>query len=538
MYKTILVDDDLPVLEFLSSAVNWSKLGFELAGAYSNPLDALAAAKLHKPDVLITDIGMPEMNGIDLIRALRALQPRMKCVILSCHDDFSFAQQAVKLQVSEYVLKETMNAKAVSELLARLREALDGETGFRQKEKELELQMRVNRSDLKRAFIRKTLEAPMLDKAEWQRQALEYGMDFGKSAYLPVLGFPSRLREAMKRFQTRDLLLYTAENIAEELLDTSEGAVFSSETGEIILLFPYYSQLHINSRQKVEDTLRKLQQCLEQYAKAPFSFIIGTPAEDGGRLREILGRGIAAAESRFYWPPGSILRLEHITGGFGSGDMLLAEYMTALEEFRRAVLEEQPEQVEAFIRKWLAFIQFHRFSPVEVKEWLLKMILDIRMRLKSLQHYQSSYDSEVLHHDVMELTSLEELEGWLRAYMLQAMEWAEQVYHDSKNREILECQRFVAIHWNERITLEDAARHLHLHPNYLSRLFKRETGENFVEFVTRLKMEKAKELLELTDKSVEDISLLLAYDNKNYFTKLFKAHTGLLPSAYRLQKQS
>lgn len=539
MYSIILVDDDLPVLEFLAGAVDWTGLGFRLAGTYQNPLEALAAAGEAKPDLLITDIGMPEMDGIELIKVICAEEPGLKTVILSCHDEFGYAQKAVKLGVSEYVLKETMTAKTITELVIRLKKELDDEAGARHKNRELELNMRRNRSDLKRIFLRKTLSGPLLDPGEWSRQAADYDVDFSRgAAYVPVLGFPCRMREALRRFQTRELLVYTAENIAEELLGPGEATVFSLESGELVLLFPHHSQLHINNRQKMEDTLRKLQQCLLQYGKTPFTFVTGTPAADGKGLREVVNREIAAAQGRFYWPEASILRLEHLQASFGSGDLLLAEYVTALEEFRRAVLEEQAEQVETFIAKWLAFIQYHRFNPVEVKEWLLKIILDIRMRLKSLQHYQSSYASEVLHHDVMELTSQGELEAWLRSYMLQAVEWAGQVYQESKNREIMECQRFVSVHWNERITLEDAARHLHLHPNYLSRLFKRETGENFIEFATRVKMDKARELLKLTDKTVEDISLLLGYDNKQYFTKLFKAHTGQLPSAFRLQKDS
>lgn len=561
MYSVMLVDDDLPVLEFLAGAVDWTGLGFRLAGAFQNPLEVLAAAGEAPPEVLITDIGMPEMDGMELIRVLRTEEPGLKTAILSCHDEFGYAQLAVKLGVSEYVLKETMTAKTITELLIRLKKELDSEAVARHKSRELEQSLRRNRSDLKRIFLRKTLSGPLLDLAEWSRQAADYGLDFGRGvAYVPVLGFSCRMREALRRFRTRELLIYTAENIAEELLApveraehgrlpengklqehgkqpaAGEAAVFSLESGELVLLFPHFSQLHINNRQRMEDTLRKLQQCLLQFGKTPFTFVTGTPVSDGQELRGVLNKEIAAAQGRFYWPEASILRLEHLQDSFGLGDLLLAEYMTALEEFRRAVLEEQAEQVEAFIAKWLAFIQYHRFNPVEVKEWLLKIILDIRMRLKSLQHYQSSYASEVLHHDVMELNSLGELEGWLRSYMLQAVEWAGQVYQESKNREIMECQRYVTVHWNERITLEDAARHLHLHPNYLSRLFKRETGENFVEFATRVKMDKARELLKLTDKTVEDISLLLGYDNKQYFTKLFKAHTGQLPSAFRLQK--
>jgi two-component system response regulator YesN len=241
---------------------------------------------------------------------------------------------------------------------------------------------------------------------------------------------------------------------------------------------------------------------------------------------------------RFFLPESSVIPLDHVKDTFADGDLLLGQYMPALDELRHVVFEERADLIDAYVSKWIDYIQYNRFRPLDVKEWLLKMILDIRLRLKSLQNYHSDYSTELLHHDVLELTNIRELERWLKDYLRQAIDWAGQVYRESHNREIIECQRYVYNHLDRKVSLEDAAAHLHLHPSYLSRLFKRETGENFVEYVTRLKMEKAKELLEMSDRTIEDIADMLGYDNKNYFGKLFKAHTGTLPSVYRSRSKA
>ena len=301
---------------------------------------------------------------------------------------------------------------------------------------------------------------------------------------------------------------------------------------------PQYSELHVNTSPTVEQTLRQRQRSLQQYSKLSFTFRTGSPVKDARSLKDQLIRMVEGKNLRFYLPESSIIKLGHVREGFGDGGLLLAQYSEALDEFRSVVFDERLDMIDGFVSKWIDFIQYNRFRPMEVKEWLLKMILDVRMRLKSLQHYQSTFSSELLHHDVHELSSLRELELWLKDYLQQAIQWAGQVYRESHNREILECQRFVYNHLHMKISLEDAATHLHLHPSYLSRLFKRETGENFIEYVTRLKMEKAKELLEITDKSVEQISDSLGYENKNYFGKLFKAHTGFVPNAYRGQTKA
>lgn len=536
MYSVIIVDDDLPVLEFLSMAIPWEKLGFRLAGAYENPLEALEAGRQVKTDVLISDIGMPEMNGLDLIRSLREVDPHVKAVILSCHDDFHYAQKAMKLSVSEYMLKETMNIDNISEVLGRLKDQLDAEDNVLSKSRQLEKEAALRRSSSKRHFIRSMVNEPLFDSEEWIQQAQGFGIRLGQHGLLPVFGYANRAKEAHQRFQSKDLFDYTIQNIIEELLvDQKETALFTYDTGEIILLFPHFGSIHVNNTQKVEQTLRHLQSCLLQFAKISFSFITGSPAKDVRSLKDQLKRMVEARSSRFYLPESSVVKLEHVREGFGDGGVLLAEYAQTLDEFRSVVFDERSDLIDSLVSKWIDFIQYHRFPPMEVKEWLLKMILDVRMRLKSLQHYQSTFSSELLHHDVHELSSVRELEIWLKDYLQQAIQWAGQVYRESHNREIMECQRFVYNHLHTKISLEDAAAHLHLHPSYLSRLFKKETGENFVEYVTRMKMEKAKELLEITDKTVEQIADMLGYENKNYFGKLFKAHTGIVPNAYRGQ---
>ncbi|MEK3720370.1 response regulator transcription factor [Paenibacillus sp. FSL H8-0034] len=534
MYSVMIVDDDLPVLEFLETSIKWSELGFRLAGTYDDPLEALEAGRKDKTDVLISDIGMPGLNGLELIRSLRENHSMLKVVILSCHDDFQYAQAAVKLSVSEYVLKETMNARLITEVLLQLKEQLDVEAGVLSKSLKLEREVELNRSASKRHFIRSTVNEPLLDTVEWNRKAEEFGIKWGEHAVLPVFGYANQLKEAVNRFQSKDLFVYTIENIMEELLvDHVETVFFTYDTGEIVLLFPHYSQLHINNSQKVTQTLREIQSCLLQYTKIPFSFLTGNPVKDARSLKDQLFHMVDTKNPRFYLPESSVMKLEHVRESFGEGDLLLEQYMPALEEFRRAIFEERNEMIDDYVSKWMEFIQYHRFRPMEVKEWLLKMILDVRLRLKSLQHYNSTFSSELLHHDLLELSSVRELELWLKGYLWEAIQWAGQVYRESHNREIVECQRFVYNHLDKKISLEDAATHLHLHPSYLSRLFKRETGENFVEYVTRIKMGKAKELLEITDKSIEEIADMLGYDNKNYFGKLFKAHTGTVPNGYR-----
>ncbi|GMX63530.1 hypothetical protein Elgi_31190 [Paenibacillus elgii] len=537
MYTVFVVDDDLPVLHYLKEALPWEAVQCRLGGCFQDPEEALSAAGASQVDILVTDIGMPGMDGMALIRAMRALHPGLKVVILSCHDEFDYAQQALKLHVTDYVLKETMTAGLIGDLLMQMSEALDAERTSEAAKRDMEAKVKQNDSLLRQAFMLHTIQSPLLHVREWERRAQEYGIDLSQGERVPVLAFPDRPREAVARFRSPELLRDTAENILTEVLGSGACEVFPYQQGELLLLFPFSSEHRIGSWKRVEEMLRAQQKCLLQYAKVSYSFMIGLPCKEPLRLKENLAALIGLGKERFYMPHGSVGRMEQALPVAGLGDELLAQYVPALEDFRQLVLQEKTDSIAAAVGQWMGVMRENRFHPVEVKEWTLKIVLEIRLRLKSLQMTQTSFSSGLLHHDVMELASLQELGEWLQHFLNQAVECAGRIRKESKRREVLECQRFVTSKWQERVGLEEAAAHLHLHPNYLSRLFKRETGENFVEFVTRTKMEKAQELLERTDKTVEEIAAMLSYENKNYFTKLFKAHTGALPSLYRSSRK-
>ncbi|SDM91939.1 helix-turn-helix domain-containing protein [Bacillus sp. OK048] len=125
MYKVILVDDDYHVLEFLDSKIPWGDLGFTVMGLYQDGEQALESMGEEYPDVIITDIGMPIMNGIDLVKNAKNLNLNFHSIILTCHDDFSYVQQALRLNSFDYILKETIDTDSLRDILLKLKEKLD-----------------------------------------------------------------------------------------------------------------------------------------------------------------------------------------------------------------------------------------------------------------------------------------------------------------------------------------------------------------------------------------------------------------------------
>ncbi|QGS69431.1 response regulator [Oceanobacillus sp. 143] len=161
MYKVVLVDDDYIVLEYLTKMIPWEALGFSIIGSFQDGKKALDQLELEMADLVITDIGMPVMDGISLLRYSKELNPNLFSIILSCHDDFQYAQQAIKLDTFEYILKESMDANNITKLLAELKVKMDIEKSKRYQMDKLEEE---KHKYFKRNLINSLIEGEIIDQ--------------------------------------------------------------------------------------------------------------------------------------------------------------------------------------------------------------------------------------------------------------------------------------------------------------------------------------------------------------------------------------
>ncbi|GGD56702.1 response regulator transcription factor [Paenibacillus nasutitermitis] len=534
MYSVMLVDDDFPVLEFLSNMIPWRELGLELHSACKNGAVALEKAVIHPPDMVITDIGMPQMDGIQLIAELKQLKPDIRVVILSCMDDFGYAQKAVRLQVHDYMLKETMNQSQMCELLSRLRRELDHE-------KQLSAQMDNIRSinvENEWAFKQKLLHR-MLQPAGntgspgWILEAQRHGIEMQGKNYLPVMCYMNRDVELPQQYLQDSPMMVALMAAVEELLQTQPGVlVLPNHEREYILLLPYRRTLKENAYETFSPLIQELCVQLKNQLGAVTTCIFGRAGNAPQTLGTEVSRLLASAGSqRFYLVEGGVYN-DAALAGFTSED-LYKHYADASGEIRDAFLEEDEEKLDELVLHWMGLIRSSRHPPEMVKEWTLKILYDIQSRLQVLQHYQTTFSMEVLHKAIGEISTMDELVVWIRKFFRERLPLVRLIYSQSRRSEILEAQQYVTKHIHLKITLEEVADMLHINSSYFSRLFKKETGDNFIHYVTFAKMERAKELLGKTNISVEKIAEQLGYDNKSYFTKLFKKHTGTTPGEYR-----
>ena len=216
MYKAMLADDDYPVLELLSEGIDWEGLGFRLIGVHENGESAWQQAQRDMPDLLVTDIGMPKMDGLELTGRLKERKPNLRTVILSCHDEFQYARQAMRLNVQEYLLKDALDPEDLVKLLRRFRLGLDEERQSDWEQSRMQAIVNETRELRKEQILRSFVDQPLLSPAKWREEAGAFGILTGGEACLPVVGFIDGYPQLRHRFLSDQTLRFALGNVAED----------------------------------------------------------------------------------------------------------------------------------------------------------------------------------------------------------------------------------------------------------------------------------------------------------------------------------
>lgn len=534
MYKVMLVDDDYPVLELLSETIKWETLGVTLQSIHENGASAFERAQQDMPDILITDIGMPKMNGIELTKKLKAKNPHLKVAILSCHSDFDFAQQALKLQVQDYLVKDTFDPDDLYQVIAKFKEDLDAENQFSLKQAKMKEMLDRNRESVKERFIRKTIGQHMVDEKEWNSEAASLGLELGKNGYIVACAMVHNFRQVKQQYSSEDTLSFALNNVVSDAINHigsgSNGVHFSHGPRELFIFLPYVHPFSNHSQQHLIEKIRRVQSVVKRALNITLTCIAGGAFTNLAGLKKELSQLENDRKISFYSEPGSIMGKSSI---HKQKEDVFTRYDEAASDIRELILLRDQGKIVPIVNKWISYLEVQKFPPDLVKEWILKLLLDLKVKLQALQFFHSEHQVDCLHQELIEIGFINELKAWMIDYFTSLLSLAHNVYDQTRRREILDAFRYVSVNLEKKISLDEVASYLFLNPSYFSRLFKKEVGETFVEYVTKMKINRAKELLEQTSESVGKISERLGYDNQSYFIKLFKTYVGLTPIEYR-----
>lgn len=527
-YRVLLADDEEEIRTGISRKIDWTALGFALVGEAGNGEEALELAEQLCPDVVLTDIKMPFMDGLELCRRLRQSLPAAKLVVFSGFDDFEYARQAVGMGVSEYILKP-INAPELAQVLTKLREQLDKQRLERRDMETLRRRYEESLPVLRELFYTRLLSG-QLRPDQVQDRAARYEIDLPAGLWTAALVHAGLAAEGEAEQRDELLLLSVQSFLAEHfsLEDCPARVVLYGDTAALLVQLSGEDRLY-----PLLEELERLSLLSQSYLGIALSAGVGRPCQGPEELYRSAEGARAALDYRALMGGGRVIYIDDLepqstaTLSFEENDQHLLS---------SAVKLGTPEQVEQVVRglmermsqAGLSLPQCHLFL-LEVVTCLVRLTRSGGVAVEEV--FGANFTGAV---SISDFSSLEELGRWLAERCLKLHELLGRQRSDSAWRLVEQAKAYIADHYtDEHLSVETLCSHIHLSPTYFSTLFKREVGLSFTAYVTQVRMDEAVRLLRDTDEKTYRIAERTGYSDPNYFSYVFKRRFGLSPSKYR-----
>jgi two-component system response regulator YesN len=532
MYKVIIVDDEAVVRIGLKNTINWNEHGFELVGDYANGREAWEAVEKHKPELVISDISMPFMDGLELAGLISAQFPYIKMIILTGFDEFEYAQQAIRLKVSDFILKP-ITAREIRSLLDRVKAEMDEETKHREDLGRLNSQLSQSLPLLKERFLER-LVAVGLSKAEIEERFAYFGLPPASPLYLVLIVDIDDFgdRELNSYEHDVEFLRFAAFDIFKEMLEGDNVMLFRTREERMVAIISGQeneSLLYEQAFSRAEEVRYQI----EKYLKFTVTIGIGRACSYVEQLPLSYKSALSVLDYRFLLGKNRVLSILDMEG---KPTIPLPPNLDWDRKLASAVKTGSLQDAYQLIENGVAELKTS-LAPIEA--CFLQMQKVVMALMNSIQELvvhdqEASFDRQMKLMDVYSFKTLDEIEIWLKEVVRSVMTTIAESRSHFTNMQIHRAVEYIDTNYaNDKMSLQDLCRHVLMSTSYFSLVFKQHTGETFIEYLTGVRIATAKELLHNTTLKFYEIAEQVGYKDPNYFSILFKKHTGMTPKDYR-----
>ncbi|MFC4597376.1 response regulator [Cohnella hongkongensis] len=527
MYKIMLVDDEAGVREGIRERIAWHEHGFECVGDCENGMDAIEAAELLKPDVVLTDINMPFMDGLELTRQLAERMPWTKVVILTGYDDFDYAQQAVKLQVKDFILKPITASELIA-VLESLKQELDEAKDRRENLVRLERQLRESLPALKERFLERMVSTS-IGLGEMTQRMAYFGLNLPGPEYVVLAADADHFGGAAPDAD-RELLRFALHNIVQEIADReTASAVFRSREEKTVCILSGGPDDRLFDRaQAVAEEIRR---SVETYLRFTVTIGIGLPVAGLADVRQSYRSAVAALDYRILLGTNRVISISDLEGRRHRSAEMTGDWEKRLVVGVKTGSREETEQaIKAIVEE----LKQATPSIEQVYIRIQKLIVSLLHALEESGGGDPFGDAVNPITEVYRFKTLDEIERWLKELCENSIRLLAEKRSDMTRNLMAKAEAYIREHFPDpSLSLKTVCEIVHMSNSYFSAMFKARTGKTFVEYLTSQRVEKAKELLATTDMKSYEIASEVGYADPHYFSVLFKKATGDTPTEYR-----
>ncbi|KRF43802.1 response regulator transcription factor [Paenibacillus sp. Soil787] len=520
MYKLVLVDDEEIVRRGLKYFLDWESLGFQIVADFEDGKEAIEYLKTHEVDLVLTDIRMAEINGLQLAKHIYEHSPHIRVIIISGYKDFDYAQQAIQYNVEHYLLKPTKYDE-ITEVFQALKQKMDKLKTQHMNQQQQSVRFHELLPLLKEQFYTDLVMGALRNTEELNKRInlLSLSLD---PAHCPCALVELELCEPEKLSMKREKLTYSLKSIFHaENGNFMYKAVFNDYQGLKLIAFPTHS---ISQDILREQLLGELDVMISRIRN---NFDIVLRYQISATFPNVIEL------ARFSEP---LKLVFEETRGKDRLDPL--EYEKLLEKYKvflANVTDGQKEETMSLIDR---FLDEFRDLPITFVHRLIMDLFAMVFRYYSDRGLVGKIPHETVHnyHVVIEINELEDIRKWAKQYISDLM--VLNVTSKETNAKLIvdAAQKYIIHNFHRDLSLEEVANHVFLNHIYFSRIFKQTTGTNYIDYLTQLRIQKAIELLESREYKIHEITEKVGYLNSKYFTRLFKQTTGVNPKDYIRQQ--
>ena len=517
--RVVIADDESSIRNGLNSAVPWDELGMSVIGTAKDGQEAWELIEAYRPAVAVTDIKMPRMTGLELIKQCRDHKLPTKFIILSGYDDFSYAQTAIRYGAKAYVLKPLK----IDELMAELEDLKDEILKERSKDASVDLtNYHSLQTSSKKLFLNQLIHSEYRHSSDIRQKLTELHLPLTDSPY-QVLVFSILQPDGEAGSKTMALL---REGIEAETA-ACRSCTWESGPSEIVTI------LHtdgLNGPDRVRALALSCLQRIRRITGCRADVGIG-PAED-----ELLNA------SRSYSKALTYLSYQLYEKDWDIYDEsvvctqppAMSTSSVNTSELLNAIRRNDSGKIRSYCQDYFQSLLYVPMPPPSfIRGMTIYLVTDVQNALRKQVPEGNALFGEMPYVIVNRLHTLTQIMEWTTDLFLGYALSAGQYFQDRKDGIILEAKQFIKERMDTKIQAEDVASYVNLSASYFTIYFKQKTGVNFRDYVLNVKMEHAKYLLETGQANISEVSYAVGYDDYRSFYRAFKNHTGMTPSEYQ-----
>ncbi|MFA9377043.1 MAG: response regulator [Lachnotalea sp.] len=536
MYKVLLVDDEALIREAISENIKWEELGYKFLGACENGKEAIKKINEEVPDLLITDICMPYVDGMELTKYMYENYPITKVIIVSGYDEFEYAKKAVKYKVLEYVLKP-VTAYELTELLDKIKKDFDMESDKNKNLKKMQEAYISNLPVLKGRFlnglIQGNISAEMVNK-----KAEDFKVDLQGKYFATAIVEEDDLFEYIKRHHgiKEDLVLFAVFNIVEEIVSKHCGGI-TFQNGEEKTSIIFKADKEEGFRSEIYDICTEVRMVLNQYLKIDVAIGIGKTVPTINWLSRSLESAKDVLEYRFLLGGNVVLDASELSPSPTTTGIDISTWTDKiLLNIKAGDNEELENIIKCFVKKLKA-----EFVP---KNRIIIYIQNIVLSIVNMLDAAGLRDERFMEGEYTFINNIY-LNKHLRDIETELINFCEKISQtmtsekDSYgNRHAIMALDYIDKNYgNAEISLNSVCNYLAMSTSYFSAIFKTYTSETFIEYLTKKRIDQAKNLMENTALKAYEIANEVGFSDPHYFSIIFKKHTGATPTEYAKKKR-